>query len=171
LLVAPEAAIRAVSFSRDADGPFFQTQFSMKSKRLSHDGGETHALIFATGDEVMAGLKEFVRRENIRAAHFTAIGAFSSAVLAYFDWEKKEYAKIPVNEQVEALVLTGDVAWNGDEPAVHAHAVLGRRDGSTIGGHLISAKVRPTLEVALTSAGALRKRIDPESGLALIAID
>lgn len=141
----------------------------MKTKQLGHNGATLHAVIFETGDEVMAGLKDFARRENIRAARFTAIGAFQSATLAYFDWEKKDYLEIPVNDQVEVLVLAGDIAWKDNEPVAHVHVVLGRRDGSTLGGHLCRAIVRPTLEVMLTQAGALERRVDSQSGLALIS--
>ena len=53
----------------------------------------------------------------------------------------------------------------------NAHVVVGRRDGSAIGGHLVQAWVRPTRELVLTEAPAhLRKQIDPESGLALIRV-
>jgi uncharacterized protein len=142
----------------------------MNSKQLTSNGGTLHALIFATGDEFVAGLTDFVRRENIRAARFTGIGAFQSATLAYFDWQTKRYLDIPVPEQAEVLVLTGDIAWEHDKPIVHAHAVLGRPDGSTRGGHVRRAIVRPTLELMLTVAGALERRPDPESGLALIAV-
>jgi len=135
-------------------------------------GGDekTYALIFQSGDEVASGLLSFARENHLAASHFTAIGAFSDAMLAYFDWQKKEYQKIPVNEQVEVLTLAGDIALKDDgEPQVHAHCILGRRDGSTIGGHLQSAHVRPTLEVILTeSPRHLRRKHDPQSGLALI---
>jgi predicted DNA-binding protein with PD1-like motif len=69
--------------------------------------------------------------------------------------------------------LTGDVALGPEgKPALHIHAVLGRRDGSARAGHLQTAEVRPTLEVMLTeSPGYLRKRIDPDIGLALIEPD
>lgn len=141
----------------------------MNTRELNHNGQTTHALIFATGDEVMAGLRDFTREHNVQAAHFTGIGAFQSATVAYFDWETKDYLKIPVDEQVEVLVLAGDIAWKDDKPVVHAHVVLGHRHGSTTGGHLIEAVVRPTLEVTFTEGGALKRRYDPESGLALIA--
>lgn len=141
----------------------------MKTQTLTHGGGTMRALIFETGDEVMSLLKDFARRENIRAARFTGIGAFREATLAYFDWEKKDYLDIPVQEQVEVLVLTGDIAWKDDQPVAHVHAVLGRRDGSTVGGHLRKGFVRPTLELMLTEAGALERHLDPASGLALIA--
>ena len=38
-----------------------------------------------------------------------------------------------------------------------------------MGGHLLEAHVRPTLELVLQeSGGQLKRRFDPESGLALI---
>ena len=40
-------------------------------------------------------------------------------------------------QQVEELSVIDDIAWEEDGArALHAHAVLGRRDGSTVGGHL-----------------------------------
>ncbi|KFL25919.1 hypothetical protein JP74_15775 [Devosia sp. 17-2-E-8] len=143
----------------------------MQSK-LIHDaeGQQTYAIILATGDEVTACLTAFAREAGLQAASFKAIGAFKSARLAFFDWEAKEYLPIAVDEQVEVASLTGDVAIGPDDkPALHIHAVLGRRDGSAVAGHLLSAEVRPTLEVILTvSPEYLRKKLDPNVGLALI---
>lgn len=145
----------------------------MQSKLLHNaDGQRTSAVILATGDEVMACLKDFVTRERITAAQISAIGALSDVVLEYFDWEKKDYMKIPLREQVEVASLLGDVAEADGKPAIHLHIVVGRRDGSAMAGHLGEAHVRPTLEVILTESPAhLRKRHDPESGLALIRTD
>ncbi len=54
---------------------------------------------------------------------------------------------------------------------VHAHVVIGRSDGTTAGGHLLEASVRPTCEVFLTeSPGELAKAFDPDSGLVLIKV-
>jgi predicted DNA-binding protein with PD1-like motif len=76
-----------------------------------------------------------------------------------------------VREQVEVLSLIGDVALQDGEPKVHAHVVVGRADGSTRGGHLVEAHVRPTLELTLTESPAhLHKQFDPESDLALIRV-
>lgn len=142
----------------------------MRSKILNAGPGErTFALVFDTGEEPMGLLARFAEEHNIEAAHFTAIGAFSEAVVAYFDWEKKDYLRIPIREQVEVLALVGDVAVSESKPKIHAHVVLGKRDGTAHGGHLMEARVRPTLEVILTeSAGGLARRHDPQSGLALI---
>ena len=68
------------------------------------------------------------------------------------------------------LSLIGDIAEQHGQPALHMHAVLGRRDGSTVGGHLLRGEVWPTLEVIVTEvAESLAKRVDPETGLALLA--
>ncbi len=144
----------------------------MKSKLIhEHQGERTFALVFETGDEAMAGLREFAKQNKLGAARFTAIGAFQDVTLGYFDWQAKEYRKIPVHEQVEVLSLIGDVAQQDGEPKVHAHVVLGRSDGTTRGGHLLEAHVRPTLEVMLVESPAhLEKHHDPDSGLALIRI-
>lgn len=140
----------------------------MKTTTIFPSEQTTRVLIFEEGEEVMETLREFARSKDVRAAHFTAIGAFQTATLAYFDWETRDYVEIPVREQVEVLVLAGDIAWKDDEPVVHAHVVLGKRDGATLGGHLCTAIVRPTLELTLVEGGALVRSYDPRSGLALI---
>ena len=144
----------------------------MQAKLLFDGGEKTWALIYETGDEVVAGLQRFATEHKPRSAHFTAIGAFRDVVLAYFDWPSKQYQDIPLNEQVEVLMLAGDIAWKADgEPVAHAHAVVGRKDGSTRGGHLKSAHVRPTLELVLTEYPKhLERKPDPDSGLALIRV-
>jgi uncharacterized protein len=141
----------------------------MLSKVLNVDPPVTYAVALETGDEVLSLLTAFAREHEIDAASLTAIGAFSSAVLGYFDWQSKQYKRIPVDEQVEVVSLIGDVAVADGNQTLHVHAVLGKSDGSVLGGHLLEALVRPTLEVILIQQPSyLRKRKDPETGLALI---
>jgi predicted DNA-binding protein with PD1-like motif len=141
----------------------------MQTKRLNEGGTRIYAVIFEAGEDPVAGLTRFAAQEKLDASGFTAIGAFSEATLGYFDWERKDYERIPVDEQVEVLSFIGDIALEDGKPKVHVHAVLGRRDGSTRGGHLLAARVRPTLEVIVTeSPGYLKREHDRASGLALI---
>lgn len=144
----------------------------MRSKLLNADPPVTYAVVLDTGDEAVRELSRFVREREVEAASLTAIGACQRAVLGYFQWETKEYKKIPVEEQVEVLSLIGDVAVGDQGPTLHLHAVLGKADGSVVGGHLLEAHVRPTLEVIVIQPPSyLCKRKDTETGLALIAID
>jgi predicted DNA-binding protein with PD1-like motif len=143
----------------------------MKSKLLEPFGPKSFALVFDSGDEAMAGLLSFAREHSVTGAHFTGVGAFSQVVLGYYDWEKKEYLKLPLDEQVEVVSLIGDVALEKDQPKIHAHVVVGKRTGMAAGGHLLEGRVRPTLEVVLTESPAhLRREFDPASGLALIRL-
>jgi predicted DNA-binding protein with PD1-like motif len=138
--------------------------------RLITKTPETYAIVFESGDELAKGLKDFAAEQELTAASFKAIGALSSVELGWFDWDDKEYhTSVKLDEQVELLSLIGDIALKDDKPAVHAHIVVGKRDGTAHGGHLIKATVRPTCEVILTVSPAhLIKHIDPESGIALI---
>lgn len=139
--------------------------------RLIHQGAQrTFAVILETGDEAVGCLTRFAQEHRLGAAQLTGLGAFCGVVLGFFDWQTKQYRRIPCAEQLEVLSLLGDIALGPDGKAVlHAHIVCGKSDGSTVGGHLLEGHVRPTLEVILTESPAhLRRRKDPESGLALI---
>lgn len=142
----------------------------MKSTLL-RPGERTFAVVFETGDEFIAGLTGFAKENNLAASHFTAIGTFRDARLAYFQIEEKEYKPIPVNEQVEVLALIGNITLYDGEPKVHAHVVVGRPDGTVLGGHILEAHVRPTLEVMIVeTASHLQRTFNPEIGLPLICL-
>jgi hypothetical protein len=146
----------------------------MQSKQVGNDrDGKIWVLVLSPGEEAKETITQFAKQEKIRAASFVALGAFSRAVVGYFDWEKKKYLPIPVNSQVEVITLVGDIAEDEKgAPSLHAHTVLGLPDGSTRGGHLIEGHVRPTLEVTLTETPAhLVRKKKPELGLALIEIE
>jgi len=130
------------------------------------------ALIFETGDEIARVLQQFSKEQGLGASSFKAIGALSYAKLGWFNWETKKYEPASVlDEQVELLSLIGDIALKEGEPQVHAHVVVGRSDGTAHGGHLLDARVRPTCELILTESPIhLQKKLDPESGIALIQI-
>jgi len=144
----------------------------MRTLTLSDGQDRSIAVVFDPGDEPIEGLTDLARESGFDAAHFTALGAFESATVGWFDLEARDYRRIEVGEQVEVLALIGDITRaesESDDPKVHAHVVLGRSDGSVVGGHLLAGRVRPTLEVVLTETRAeLRRSHDPATGLALI---
>ena len=138
---------------------------------LLHDleGLRTFAIVLATGDEVMSSIAAFASEHRVAATQFTAIGALSRVVVAFFDWPTRKYWNVEFQEQVEVLSLLGDITLEQDKPTVHAHVVLGRTDASAHGGHLVEGVVRPTMEIIVTETPRhLRRRFDPQSGLSLI---
>jgi predicted DNA-binding protein with PD1-like motif len=132
-------------------------------------GTQTLVLVFSSGESVTDALLAFARERRIHAASFTGIGAFERVTLGYFELQKRDYRRIQIDEQVEVISLVGNVAAGDDGPKLHAHVVVGRSDGTAHGGHLIEARVRPTLEIVLVETPAqLQRRSDPATGLALI---
>jgi uncharacterized protein len=144
----------------------------MKSKVVEDADVVTYVVVCDPGDEAVAVLTQFARSERLEAAQVTAVGAFERATVGWFDRAAKDYRRIPVDEQCEVLSLLGDVAVGQDGPVLHAHVVLGLPDGTTRGGHLLEARVYPTLEVVVTETPAeLRKVMRPDIGIALIDLD
>ena len=143
----------------------------MQYKLINDDLQKTFAIILESGEEVMEQIKAFAKEQNLSTSNFTAIGAFSEVVVGFFDFSKKDYKKIPINQQVEVLVLTGGITLYENEHKIHAHVVLGKEDGSAHGGHLIKAKVHPTLEIILNESPVyLERKMDEKIGIPLIKI-
>jgi uncharacterized protein len=144
----------------------------MKYKVVEDADVVTYVVVCDPGDEAVAALNQFARAEELEAAQITAVGAFEHATVGWFDRAAKDYRRIPVDQQCELLSLIGDIAEGQDGPILHMHAVLGLSDGTTRGGHLLEAKVFPTLEAVVTETPArLRKILRPDIGIALIDLD
>ncbi|MEU1811540.1 PPC domain-containing DNA-binding protein [Micromonospora aurantiaca (nom. illeg.)] len=142
----------------------------MKKLELTDGGRRVLVVAVDKGEDAVTAIHDTAAQYDIRGARITAVGGFHSAEVGYFDRQARDYVHIPVAEQVEVLSLLGDIADNQGQPALHVHAVLGRRDGSTVGGHLLRGEVWPTLEVIITEVAAeLTKQVDPETGLALLS--
>jgi predicted DNA-binding protein with PD1-like motif len=143
----------------------------MHAYEAGTDGRQTLVVVMDRGDEAVAALTQAVREHGFTAAQVTAVGGFSSAELGFFDPDRLDYDRIPVEGQAEVLNLVGDVVEKDGQPTPHLHTVLGRRDGSTVGGHLMRGDVWPTLEVIVTEVPAeLAKTTDPQTGLATIQL-
>ena len=141
----------------------------MRVKVLAERDTGLFAVILDKEDEVISQVTGFAQERMLTGAHFTGIGAFRRLTLGYFDPERLDYKKIPIEEQVEVLSLVGNIAIDEGKPKVHAHVVVGKSDGTARGGHILEATVWPTLELVLEeSPGYLHRRTDPETGLPLI---
>jgi predicted DNA-binding protein with PD1-like motif len=105
----------------------------------------------------------------LRAARVQGIGAFSEAVLGYFDAERRQYDRIPVAGDTEVLAFLGNLSVTEEGPRLHAHVTLSRRDGSALGGHLFEGRAGATLEIfVLEVPGELRRSPDEKTGLPLL---
>lgn len=117
------------------------------------------------GVEFLGFLKEFAKKNEVKKAVVMAIGSFDEATLAFYDLETRKYEPIEVKERTELVSLSGNISLMDGEPFPHIHAVLSRRDGSTVGGHLMRATVF-MVELYVTEVpGPLLERKPWEHGL------
>jgi hypothetical protein len=81
-----------------------------RAELLGDGDVRTYLLVYHTGQEVMKGLLAFARKHKLTAGQVTGTGAVSSEVIGYFDPEKKAYLRHHEKEQLEVLLLTGNLA-------------------------------------------------------------
>jgi predicted DNA-binding protein with PD1-like motif len=144
----------------------------MKSRVLATGNTKTWVLVFDPGDEVVSSLLAFANDNGVKAAALSALGGFREVTLGYFDFDKKDYIPKKLTEQVEVMSLIGNFAVTpqGDSK-LHAHVVVGRRDYTAHGGHLLRGIVNPTLEVMVTESPAELARVfHKDLGLALLKL-
>lgn len=120
-------------------------------------------------ERLFASIVGYAAANGIGYAALSGLGAVSWISIAYFNVETREYEVHEIEEQLEVTSLVGNITIREGKPTVHAHVTLGRRDLSVIGGHVIEAIARPTLEVWLDpQPTAITRLPDEDSGLFLM---
>lgn len=143
----------------------------MRFKRIELETGlKTFIVVLDADEEAFSTLAGFASVQGLAAASVTAIGAFESATVGWFNFSTHTYDEILVAEQCEVLSLLGDIAvGDSGQASLHLHAVLGLRDGTTRGGHFLQGIVHPTLEATIVETPTeLRRRHRKDLGIALI---
>lgn len=118
--------------------------------------------------DIVQALGEFCLRRGIRAGWISAIGTVQRAVLGYYDHERGQYRRIPVEGLMEVVSCQGNVSLKDGRPFVHLHIVLSGPDGETVAGHLFESTVFVGEFWLQEAIGPdLERRPDARSGLAL----
>jgi predicted DNA-binding protein with PD1-like motif len=141
--------------------------------REGERGARTFVVVFDPGEEAIAGLTGFAAQEGLAGSHFTALGAFSGATVGSSSVSDVITLRSRSTSRSRCSRWWGNIVIGPDrKPVVHAHAVLGKQDGTAHGGHLLEGRVWPTLEVVVTeSPRHLRRNRDEATGLALITLE
>lgn len=134
------------------------------------EDGQRLVLRFDPDEEVVAGIVDACEQRGIGAAWVQMIGASKSATLSYYDLASKVYEDHVFEEDLEVTGIVGNVALFNGEPVVHAHGTFGRRDFSTVAGHVKRLVVSATMEVYLHALpGKLSRAYDERTGLNLMS--
>ncbi len=108
---------------------------------MEYEKGRTFLFRVPEDEELVNYVNKFCDKNGIKMATLSAIGSLKKAKLGYFDISKGRYEEIDVKDVHELLLATGNVSIKDGKPFSHIHAILGYKDGSVKGGHLIQGKV------------------------------
>jgi len=121
------------------------------------------------GDEILESLESLVKKENIRLASVTGIGALGKAEIGLFNSRKKKYFSKVFQEDMEIVSLNGNISEMNGEPYLHLHIALADESLKLVGGHLNYGLISLTGEIIVdTIKGEIDREFDEEVGLNLI---
>ena len=117
------------------------------------------------GTRIPEDVLAIAKREEVATARVEAIGGVEELRLAYFDRGTKRYEEHDFKEFLEVTGILGNVTLKDGTPFLHIHGTFGRRDLSTLAGHVMTAKVFPLLEVVITpTKNRALRRFDDDLG-------
>jgi predicted DNA-binding protein with PD1-like motif len=124
---------------------------------------------FPNGSDLLESLTDFVQKNEIHLGRISGIGATTHAVFAYYDQTARKYFPLEVSEGMEILSLNGNVSLRDGKPCIHAHIVLGNREGKVMGGHLMPGTKLFACEVSFDEfeGDSLDRGFDELTGLYL----
>lgn len=124
------------------------------------------------GEEILNELKTMCKKENIKLATVSAIGAVCSAEIGWFNINEKKYYSEKYNGIYEIGSLSGTVSTMNDEVYLHIHTVLAGIGHTVISGHLNRATVSATCELVLDMIdGKANREFSNEIGLNLLSFN
>jgi uncharacterized protein len=133
--------------------------------------GSTIVVRIDRGDEIMASVKEICKKEGIKLASISALGAVDHAVVGLYRVEEKNYLPNTFDGDMEMTSLTGNVTTKDGEVYLHMHADFADARGRVFGGHLTEAVISGTCEMFIQLIdGEIGRRLDEATGLNILDI-
>ncbi len=100
-------------------------------------------------EEIFETVKAFAKKEGIKAASLTGIGAVKDAEIGFYDLEAQKYESKIFPEVMELISATGNISLLDGEPFLHLHGVVSGHDYLAKGGHFFKAVVGVTCELVI----------------------
>ncbi len=132
--------------------------------------GNTVYIRMDRSDEIVSGILDICKKENIQSAIFSGIGGCSEAQIQTFIPETGQFETRTLSGMLELVSLNGNIIDGGDiGPCVHTHAMFAYKKGEehcVAGGHIRSITVLYTAEIELrpVDGGLISRKHDPETG-------
>ena len=138
---------------------------------------DTYYVRMDRGDEVISGILDICRKENITSCIFSGIGGLSQAEIQTFIPEKGEFETNTLIGMLELVSLTGNVITDDDMNYYHhTHAAVAYKDATghhMTGGHIRSLTVLYTAEIELrpVTNGRIKRTYNAETGTGFWSFD
>ena len=114
---------------------------------------------FEKGEEIMQELTKFCEDNDVKSGSISGVGGTDDVLIKYYDLKKGEYLpKKFSGKNYEIISLNGNISLVENKPFVHLHIMLGDSDYRTFGGHLGSAVVDITCEIAINMSDSVINR-------------
>jgi len=138
------------------------------------EAGRIAVARFEDGENVLQGLIDIAKKEDIRAGVIYLVGGMKGGRFVVGP-EKEDLPPVPIwreiRESHEVLGL-GTIFWQNDEPKIHFHGAFGKRDDVRVGCLREMSETFLVLEaivIEIKGVTAVRA-FDPASGLALLKL-
>lgn len=133
---------------------------------------DKYVLRLEKGEEVVESLKKFAKKEDIKLAKVSGIGAVNKATIGLFLTKEKRYFSKELTGDMEIIALNGSISTMDKEVYLHLHIALGNEDFDIRGGHLNSAEISATGELIIELLdGEVDRKLDEDLGLNLFKLD
>ena len=129
---------------------------------------------FEDGDDILDGLADAARKENIKGAVFHLVGGIKQGKIVVGP-EKESLPPVPVWRNIEEsheLIGTGTIFWEGDDPKIHFHGAFGKRDDVKVGCLRQGSETFLVLEAVIFEINDIgaKREFDKASGLTLLKL-
>jgi uncharacterized protein len=136
--------------------------------------GRVIVVRFEDRDDVLGGLVDLAKKEEIRAAVFYLVGGMREGNLVVGP-DKDEFPPTPVWKSLgesHEVVGFGTIFWQGEDPKIHCHAAFGKKDMVKVGCLRENTETFLVLEAVVTEIEGVtaRRELDPVSGMVLLKI-
>ncbi len=132
--------------------------------------GDTVYIRMDRDDEIIGGILEICKKENIRSAVFSGIGGCKEAQVQTFMPEIGAFETRTISGMLELVSLNGNVISDeSGELYYHTHAAFSYKEGEkhcVAAGHIKSITVLYTAEIELRPVvgGEIKRKYNPETG-------
>ena len=119
-------------------------------------------------EEILEEIGKVAKKENIRLAQVTGLGAINDFTAGVYNTVTKEYHSIQFQGAFEIVSLTGTVTRKDGDVYLHLHIAAGDEEGHVHGGHLNRAIISATAEIQIQVIdGEIGREFSQEIGLNL----